>query len=197
MRIKELLNENTILQFPGSGVDNPSVKIPKGYDRFELDHTAGRNVASIVGINGARKVRISAGPVELMRELVKVYNGGKSSVQLEPKSVMQATGSDEINALSGLNKKMCEKPGYWSELSDDDCTIDEVAVKRLEKALKKTLPVYTGHDVYGPAGRPKNPQAEVRTMPSEMMFIIDIDGDRYLVDRTGANSYIRSWLRIR
>jgi hypothetical protein len=141
MRIKELLAENNIIQFPG-------------------------------------------------RE--------SSSMKTEPTktSLLQAFGSEEMNALSALGKGMVEKPSYWEDLDDDNKTIDAVAVKRLEKTLKKTLPVYTGIDVYGHTRKPKNPQAVVQMMPPEKMFIVDFDGERYLVDRTGAKSYIRFWLRM-
>lgn len=182
------------------GVEHDTgIKVPKGFDRFELDHEGG-NTAKIIGIKGDTRKVVSTGHLELMRELVKVYNnGGKSDIDIKPISMMQAFGSAEENALSDAGIKFCEKPSYWEDFEEGGhaakYNISEIKLKKAEKVLGG-IKQYSAKEVYG-TDMPRTPLLSVQSMPKENVCIIKFgNGDRYLVDTTQARTYIRMWAKI-
>jgi hypothetical protein len=114
--------------------------------------------------------------------------------------MLQAFGSRELVAADEVGIKLTEKPDYWEDFEGGGFAvkhnIHDVKLKKLEKTIGK-LPVYTGEQIYGMAVKPRGPQAKVKMMPKESMFIVTfVDGTRYVADSTGANTYIRNWQKI-
>jgi hypothetical protein len=178
----------------GKGVDNPGISIPKGYDRFEADGK------KIIGIKGDKRTVVSTSTSEkLVRELVKIYNGGKSELTLTPITMTDAFGSSLMVAMQKEHVNFVEKPGYWEEL--DEKPITELKLRRLEKIYKEQtghrFKVYSASEVFGISAKPPGPLLSTRKMPSEDNCIITFnDGTKYLVDTTQANTYIRMWLKV-
>ena len=115
-------------------------------------------------------------------------------IKPEPMSMLQAFGSDQANIINSLGISLVEKPSYWEDLKG----IGDLNLAKLSKLLKRSgynLKTYSTKDIYGMD--PKGPQSSVLKMPPEEMFIIQfMNGNRYLVDRIGARSYIRNWAKI-
>jgi hypothetical protein len=182
----------------GKGVENPNITAPKGYDRFEVDGK------KIIGIKNGKKTIISTTSDErLTRELVMIYNGGKASTDLKPISMLQAFGSKQLAAAENMGIKLAEKPDYWEDFEEygfaAENNFNEIKLKKLEKAIGK-LKTYRGVDIYGKTAfgdKPRGPQVRTIFMPPEDMFIVKFDdGTRYVVDKTGAMTYIRNWQKI-
>jgi hypothetical protein len=182
----------------GKGVENPNINAPKGYDRFESDGK------KIIGIKDGKKTIVSTTSDErLARELVMIYNGGKVSTELKPISMLQAFGSKQLATAENMGIKLAEKPDHWADFEEygfaAENNFNEIKLKKLEKAVGK-LKTYKGVDIYGKTtfgDKPRGPQSRTIFMPSENMFIIKFDdGTRYVVDKTGAATYIRNWQKI-
>lgn len=114
-------------------------------------------------------------------------------------SMMQAFGSPELAALDEAGVKLTEKPSSWEAFEEGEYAaernIHQVKLKRIEKILGK-LPTYTAKEIFGSDMKPRGPLANA-TFPAERMFIVAFNDDtRYLVDTTGANTYIRFWQKI-
>lgn len=179
----------------GKGVDNPGIEVPKGYDRFEAEGKV------IYGYKGSKKHVVSTTTSDVLaRELVKVYNGGKASTSIKPMSMLQAFGSTDMIAADAAGVQLTEKPSYWEDFEGDGYAakrnLTDLTLKKLENAVGK-LKVYAGKDIYGISGKPRGPQATVKEMPAETMFVVAFsDGTRYVADQTGARTYIRNWQKI-
>lgn len=204
MKIIDLFeNDNVVKGSFGKkrGVEHDTgIEVPKGFDRFELDHKDGGNIAKIIGIKGDTRKVVSTGHLGLMRELVKVYNnGGKSDIDIKPITMMQAFGSAEENALNDSGIKFYEKPNYWEDFEGNGYAakynISEIKLKKAEKVLGG-IKQYSAKEVYG-TDMPRSPLVSVQSMPKENVCIIKFgNGDRYLVDTTQASTYIRMWAKI-
>lgn len=125
---------------------------------------------------------------------------GPAKGKMEPISMMQAFGSDEMNILDEIGIRLTEKPGYWEDFEGDGYAvkrnIHDLLLKKAEKAIGHNFKEYNAKDVYG-TDRPGGPQVSVKKMPAETMCIIKMgNGDRYLVDTSQARSYIRMWQKI-
>lgn len=205
MKIKELFEAVIKADFGKKrGVEQDTgIEVPKGYDRFEVDHEEGKNVGKVIGIKGDKRVVVSSGHIDLVRELVKAYNkGGKTDSGLKPITLMQAFGSKEMNLLNDAGIKFTEKPTYWEDFEGEGYAakrnIHQVALKKAEKVLGK-IPVLTGKEVFGYSQKPKGPLVSTKVQPKDMppvAIIMFDDGTKYLVDTTQANSYIRMWQKI-
>jgi hypothetical protein len=201
MRFKEFYEDVKKGNFTGGGPKDPAIEIPKGYDRFEVDHKEGTNFASVIGIKGNKRFTLSTGHVKLIRELVKAYNsGGENPSGMKPITGVQAFGSEEMNVLHDAGVKLVEKPYGWDEFKEDGAhkknVYDPFTLRRAEKALGFKLKVYTGKEIFGTAGRPSGMLADAK-FPPEEMFIVDFGGgDRWLCDTSGASSYIRNWAKL-
>jgi hypothetical protein len=204
MKVQELFEGDVIHASFGKrrGVERDTgIKVPAGYDRFELEHTEGEKSAWIVGVKGDKKTHVSRAALALAKELVKVYNnGGKSDSGIKPISMLQAFGSKEMNILHDAGIKLTEKPTYWEDFEGDGFAakrnIHDLALKKAEKALGHKFKVYSAEDVYG-TGSPKGPLVSFKKKPEENMCIIKLgNGDRYLVDTTQGSVYIRMWQKI-
>ena len=108
-----------------------------------------------------------------------------------------------------IGVEFAEKPGYFSDINpDNDEQITEVQLRKLQNILsKKNIPQlkeYPSKKIYGHRGSLDQdrtgfgPLTSHQWLPKEGTFIIRFDNDhRYLVDTSGAKSYIRMWLRIK
>lgn len=130
-------------------------------------------------------------------------------------SLAQAFGSEAYNVLANAGVKLHEKPSYWSDL--DRTKMGEHGLKRIETILADEgieLEEYAGWEIFSinpdsSSSYVKGPMQRVENMPDPKVFIIyDLpysDERRgveepqigtFLVDRTGASSYIRFWRQI-
>ena len=115
-------------------------------------------------------------------------------------SLLKSFGSEEMQDADDVGVKLTEKPSYWEDFDADGFAakrnINELKLKRLEKTVGK-LKEYSGKEIYGSDMKPRGPQATVKKMPSENMFIVHFsDGTRYVADQRGARTYIRNWQKI-
>jgi hypothetical protein len=120
--------------------------------------------------------------------------------KMEPISMMQAFGSEEMNIVDGLGIRLTEKPSYWEDFEGDGYAvkrnIHDKTLKMAEKAIGRNFKEYSAKEVYG-TDMPGGPQVSVKKMPAETMCIIKMgNGDRYLVDTSQARTYIRMWTKI-
>jgi hypothetical protein len=115
-------------------------------------------------------------------------------------SMMQAFGSDEMNALNDVGIKLTEKPTYWDDFEGNGYAvkrnIHDLTLKKAEKAIGKKFPVANAKDFYG--GRdPRGPLVKFDKEPHFGMGILKFEnGNRYLVDTSQASTYIRMWQKI-
>lgn len=212
---KEFLKETVVKGDFGKGPKNPDIEIPKGYKSFYVKKISD-NVAHIIGVKeDGKEVKISAAPPALANALVKEYNsGGKSKTGLQKMSLMQAFGSEALNIAHDLGIKLQEKPESFYDLQH--YPIGDTKLKKLEKEFKKygmQLNTYDSTKIFGhpykkdddelrvDTSRVKNrrfsPVENIVFKPEERMFIVKFaNGNRYLVDLSGANTYIRNWVFI-
>lgn len=126
----------------------------------------------------------------------------KTGKQIVPQQVTakQAFGNSIANEIENLGVTFVEKPDYWEDLqSDYDSArpVDQLTLRRITKFLNQRgldLNTYSARDIYG--STPRGPTAQVLNMPEETVFIVDVNGQRFLVNRHGAKSYIRNWAAI-
>lgn len=125
-------------------------------------------------------------------------------------------GSDAANILRHEGIKFYEKPSYWSDLERK--AIDDGALMHAELALKDEgieLPEYAAWEIFSinpdySGSFVKGPLQTVENMPDAKVFVIydlpysdqrrmteEPQVGRFLVDRQGAESYIRSWIMIK
>jgi len=222
MLVRELLEAEVVTGKFGKA-HNPDIEVPKGYDSFFVK-PVGKNFA-IYGVKSDKSEhRISTtSSKELADGLAKEYNsGGKGGTGLKKMSLMQAFGSNELNAAHDAGISLYEKPTYWSDLTKDGKyrPLSDTELQKVKKAVGK-IHEYEAMDVFdfwlnddgsvegnkkivhGPLAD-KSPNFK----PAGNMFIVDFadsfsDGKdtdkpygRYLVDLTGASKYIRNWRKI-
>ena len=203
MLVRQLIEGDVIKGNFGKGHEvNPSVTVPKGYKSF-FTKPVGATAHGIFGVkDDGSEHRISTTNSEkLAQMLTKEYNaGGKAGTGLRSMPLIRLLGSEEINHLHDAGIHFLEKPGVWADLERDGKyrPLTDLELKHAKKALEKhgfKLQTYTEHDLWDT--KPKGPLSTVRDMPMEECFIVELsNGNRYLVDRTGANSYIRMWRKI-
>lgn len=182
----------------GKGSERKDLDIPQGYKSF-FTRPFGKSSYEIVGVkpDGTEKHVKTVSSKEGAETLAKEYNsGGKAGTGIEKISLLKAFGSDEINILHDAGIHFVEKPDYWEDL--DKKPISEPTLKKAEKELAKhgvALKTYTSVQIWG--RDPKGPTSKFVNQPEETCFIVKLkNGQRYLVDRTGANTYIRMWVKI-
>jgi len=117
-------------------------------------------------------------------------------------SMMEEFGSQEMNDIADIGIKLQEKPGYLSEITTG---MSSSQIPDVEKAIGYKLNSYNLADVVKKHGK-KTPTSSYATRHfvadalknDDQMFILwDPETKaRYLVDRTGASSYIRNWTKI-
>lgn len=132
---------------------------------------------------------------------IKFVKNGELPAGAKAMSMLSVFGSKELAALDEAGIKITEKPDYWEDFEGDGFAvkknIHEVKLKKAEKTIGGKFKVYSGKEIYGGDFKPKGPQASVKEMPKEQMFIVKFaDGTQYLCDQTGAKSYIRFWQKI-
>lgn len=134
------------------------------------------------------------------------FPGGEPAPEPKQISMLQAFGSEGMNLIKEVlpSKSFIEKPSYFEDIvNSEKGSISEFEFERIKKAFGQVgLPLneYPFAEIYNlaPASMPKHPMADVPNMPEEKTFIlISPAGEkRFLVDRTGAQSYIRMWMYI-
>lgn len=190
---EETVTEGEVIQAKfGKGVKNLGIEVPPGYDRFMADGK------KIIGIRGKEhKVVSTTSDERLAQELVRIYNGGEASVTIKPMSLLQAFGSPEINIAHDLGIKFIEKPSYFEDIDQED-QVNELQLRRLKNELHKAgvaLKTYDSSEIWG--ADPRGPLQTAKHMPEDRMAIVKMkSGKRYLIDTTGANTYIRMWRGI-
>jgi len=117
-------------------------------------------------------------------------------------SMMEAFGSQEMNDIADIGIKLQEKPGYLSEITTG---MSSSQIPDVEKAIGYKLNSYNLADVVKKpdfvAADEIYPQGELikSALKNDNQMFILWDPEtkaRYLVDRTGASSYIRNWTKI-
>jgi len=115
-------------------------------------------------------------------------------------TMMQAFGSDEMNALNDVGIKLTEKPSYFDDFEGSGFAVErnihQLKLKKAEKAIGKKFPVAKAKDFFG--GRdPRGPLQKFEKEPHFGMGILEFEnGNRYLVDTSQASTYIRMWQKI-
>lgn len=200
MKLNDLFEGEVIRGRFGAG-SGDGIQPPPGYSSFYTrqirDH-----VWAIMGITpNGQHVQISTTNSEALADaLCKEYNsGGSAGTGIEQVSMVQAFGASDSQVLEQLGIVLREKPSDFSELdykSHAYRPLSEFDIHRINRALGYSLDVMMVYDIYD--GVPSYPLDRVARMPlNEHVFIIDFDdGRRYLVDRSGANTYIRHWAKI-
>lgn len=131
----------------------------------------------------------------------------------DAENLPSVTESEAHNVLTNYGVGLKEKPSHWSELADNPLGDD--GLQKVKKALANAeirLEEYAAWEIYpiNPdrrGDRVKGPLQSVENMPDPSVFIIydlpysDKRGGEpkvgtFLVDRTGASSYIRFWRQI-
>ena len=201
MKLHDLFEGEVIRGRFGSSSGGDGIQPPPGYDSFYTKQTSDR-VWAIMGIksNGAHVQISTTNNEQLADAICKEYNtGGQADTGIESVSLTQAFGASDSQVLEQLNIVLREKPSSFSELeytTPHYRPLGEFDIHRINRALGYTLDEIMVYDIYD--RMPRYPMDQVERMPlNEHVFIIDFDdGRRYLVDRSGASSYIRHWAKI-
>ena len=133
--------------------------------------------------------------VEILESNVYSLRTGKQ-VTPEPISMKQAFGHPIANDIEDLGIKFVEKPDYWEDL-DRAAPVDHLTLRKAANFLRNQgmeLVTYPAATIYGTT--PRGPTASVRNMPEEVVFIVDVNGKKFLANRHGARTYIRNWAPI-
>ena len=204
IRILEDYVHESVVEFPQKA-SLTDIKIPTGFDIFRVNSTG--RAFHIVGIkpNGTRQIISTTGSREVADALCREYNaGGRAGTGIQTVDMATAFGSPGLNAVEkGLGVSFAEKPESFRQLDADEPTwdrryrtINDIDLARISRDYGK-LNTYSFNDIWG--HDISTPCAYLRgaVVPTEDTFIvINNRGQRYLVDRTGAQSYIRNWIRI-
>lgn len=134
------------------------------------------------------------------------FPGGGPVEKPKEISLLKAFGSEQMNIMADAlpNKKFFEKPSYFEDIGKDEKhTLSEFELERVKKSFYQAgipLQEYPFAEVYGlaPASMPEHPMADAPNMPEEKTFILVSPGGehRFLVDQSGARTYIRMWMAI-
>lgn len=114
----------------------------------------------------------------------------------EPVSMKQAFGHPIANNIENIGIHFIEKPDYWEDLDHAE-SVDNLKLRKVANYLHSEgleLKTYTAAQLYGTT--PRGPTAQIRSMPEETVFIVDVNGKKFLANRHGAKSYIRNWAPI-
>lgn len=118
----------------------------------------------------------------------------------------QMFGDDEYSKITNAGFEFSEKPSYMSDISK---TISVYYLDKIQRIIQRPLHEYSMDQFlsakstgfrFGPKYEymPQSNATFSELKYDERTFILrdDMSGDRYLVNRTGANSYIRMWMKI-
>jgi len=159
---------------------------------------------------GARDTEPRAVLNQLLDELYGIENIYEDVVQgpwSEPKQtpvqrmekipMHQMFGRPEYAAIRDAGFKFDEKPGYMSEI---DKEINVRDIQTIEQTIGRKLNSYEMSNILIKYKGEYYPQsnAKFESLKNDETFILwDTEtNDRYLVNRTGASSYIRMWARL-
>lgn len=116
-------------------------------------------------------------------------------------SLTQAFGSKGLNLIEDIGIKLIEKPSYFENIQRN-AQIKPGQLKELKSLLD--LKIYSDVEIFGKKVDDTEeddynigPQSDAK-MPKESTFIVEFSptDNQYLVDTTGARSYIRNWAFI-
>ena len=123
-------------------------------------------------------------------------------VDAKPISLREAFGGAEYNTARDMGLEFMEKP---SSMEDIMTLINPKQIPLLEEALGRSLNPYNRNDIVSPGRHDTgefwplgdiNPE-NLKSSDEEMFILRDPEtNERHLVDRTGANKYIRMWSKI-
>jgi len=126
----------------------------------------------------------------------------KNSIELSLDDTFSSGGYSFVKKV--LGKTFSEKPDYFGSVKE----ITALEFKKLQNALKKNnypdFKEYPAEKIFGEKGAKDDDvpgfgtSSSPKWMPDETTFVIKFgNGNRYLVDKTGARTYIRMWLKIK
>lgn len=207
MRFKEYLLEGDVIKGDfGKGHSVDGIEIPKGYKSFYAKRIGTKNSAQIIGVKAdGKEVVISTTTFELAEALAKYYTTGKTTKDLAPVSASSAFTNDGYNILRSLGFVFLEKPDTLSYVRNTR-KIDQVSMKKIERVFKEyglKLNEYDSEKIYGENITSdemlKSTMKSVKWKPEEDIFIVKFSktGNRFLVDGSGAKTYIRFWMFIK
>lgn len=207
MRFKDFLLEGDVIRGSfGKGVSLDNVDIPKGYKSFHTKKVGSKDAAQIIGVksNGDEVVISTTSSSKLADTLVKYYTTGKTDSDIEPVAMSTLVGSNGYTIVKDLGFKFLEKPDYFSYVRSTR-GIGETGVAKIKRAFKVyglELKEYSSEEIYGKHinndDRLEYTTKNTKWKPEEDIFIIVFSqtNNKYIVDQTGAKSYIRFWLYI-
>lgn len=182
-------------------------KMPKGYTKFFAKQKGGKTWALWGKKEDGKEEEIKVYPTkEIADSIASEYNDALKAATQKPQkiSMLQAFGSHAMNILHDAGIYFYEKPDDFYYIDAERTgsgrykPLHNVALKKAEKELAKIdvkLKTYSSKELWG--RDPKGPLESPHHMPPEQVFIVKMEnGKRYLVDKTGAKSYIRMWARI-
>jgi hypothetical protein len=203
MKVSELLEADIIKGPFGSG-SKSDIEIPRGFKSFFV-RQAGTAAYSIYGVkdDGSEHKISTTSSKELADALAKEYNsGGHGGTGLKKASLLSAFGSVPLNILHDAGIHFLEKPNYWEDLeraSEKYHPLSEIELKKVKNLLAKAgikLKEYSAKDLWDK--EPRGPLVKPLNSPQDTIFIVKLDnGNRYLVDKSGATSYFRMWALIK
>jgi hypothetical protein len=133
--------------------------------------------------------------VEIIESNVYSLKTGKQVTPVAV-SMKQAFGHPIANDIEDLGVHFIEKPDYWEDL-DSEPAVDNLVMRKVANYLQQRgleLKTYSAQQLYGKM--PGGPTATVIHMPEETIFVVDVQGHKFLANRHGANTYIRNWTKI-
>lgn len=201
MKLQDLLEGDVIKGKFGKNIQKSDVDIPKGYDSFYAKKLPSGKGGQIIGVKSDKSevVISTTSDLSLADMLAKEYNSdGKGNTGIQPMSMMQAFGSSGLNTIHDLGITMIEKPSSFEEIRED-AKVNDLQLRKLKKQMK--IKIYFDWEIFGKkmddTETEKGPLMDAK-FPKEETFIIEFYGtdNHYLVDTTGASSYIRNWAFI-
>jgi hypothetical protein len=107
-----------------------------------------------------------------------------------------------MKIANNLGISLFEKPSYFDDFVFSQWAkkynVTPQQIQQLAKELKKhghRLKLYTDDEIWG--REPRLPVSMVKELPPEEMALVKLgNGDIYLIDTTGASTYIRFWAKV-
>lgn len=137
----------------------------------------------------AKRLGVDTSDIRALRELEKKLAEPPAPEKVD---LLDVFGSEGQRDLKKRGVRLREKPSYWEDLAAEPLRLGQS--RDLAGMLGYSPREYDWTDLYSAA--PRGPQSKVDRMPEESTFIVKLPHGRYLADRTGAQTYIRNWLKL-
>lgn len=115
--------------------------------------------------------------------------------KLKPVSLYKAFGGEEFILILDAGFKFDEKPSYFESIKNE---INVRDINQIQKLIGRRLNTYKANEILTSTEYPQQDANFQNLKQNEETFIVWFPRtkERFLANRTGAQSYIRMWARL-